>query len=90
MGRPSGPVWWVLSRVPTKALGFPFHLLETVGQHHAAGLAARPGVDLGLDHPALATQFIGGRPRLAGQGDRQAARHRDAMPRKQALRLVFM
>jgi hypothetical protein len=62
------------------------------GLHHldAAALAAAAGVDLRLDHPNRAAQLAGHVLRfLRGVGD-DAARHRDAVFRQQALGLILV
>src|SRR5690606_16501078 len=72
------------------ALGVLAHLVEAAGELDAAGLAAATGVDLGLDHPEVAGNGLGGVDRLFGRARNAPRRHRDAVVGEQLLGLVFV
>ena len=73
-----------------QAGGLALHGVEAIRHHHATGLATSAGMDLGLDHPLLAAEFLRQGPRLADGGEGQAPWHRDTVAREQAFRLVFV
>ena len=66
------------------------HLMFVLAQPDAAGLAARPGMDLRLDDPARSADFVGAIHRLIRAVGDAAVRHGDAEFREQFFGLVFV
>ena len=64
--------------------------VKVLGDFHAAALAASTGVDLGLDHPYPATEFLGNLDRLIDGKSRLAARNRHAELFQDFLALIFV
>ena len=70
--------------------GQGFHLFFRVGQLDAAAFSPAPGMDLGLDHHRISTQFSGRRHRLCHGKGRPPFRHRYLVLSKQVFCLIFM
>ena len=67
-----------------------FNLFDAAGEFDAAALAATAGMNLRLDHPHRAAEFLGGFNRLLNGEGRNAARHRHAKIAQDFLALVFV
>src|SRR5690606_33451889 len=70
--------------------GVVAHLVERTRQLDAARLAAATRVDLGLDHPEITADGLGGLDRLLRRTRHAPRRHRDAVFGKQLLGLIFV
>jgi hypothetical protein len=70
--------------------GVAAHLVDRLRHLHAPTLAPAPGVDLGLDHPDLATEFLCRLDGLVDAECRYAARRAHPEPAQDFLALVLV
>ena len=90
---PSGPVWCVISVMPSILLGQFDGLFRRLGDLHAAAFAAPSGVDLRLDHHsgcAFVEEFARRRIGFLGALDHVPARHSHSVLRQDCLALVLV
>ena len=90
IGSPSGPLWWVTSRLPSRRRASVSRPLGAVHQHHPAGLAPSARMDLGLDHPACPAQLGAGPCGRLGRRYGHTLGDRDVVLLEQVLGLVFV
>jgi len=67
-----------------------FHVVDGLGHLDTAALATATGMDLGLDHPDGAAQFLCGFHRFLHRERRDAARHGHTELAQDFLALVFV
>ena len=97
---PASPVWIVTRVLPSISLGELLHLVDGLGEAHAAllagrrflelALAAPARMDLGFDDPERAAELLGRGLGLVGGEDRDALGDGKAELFQDGFALVFM